>query len=300
MTRMKLVIKGLDSRDDAKLAVEHGADGIVVSNHGGRAAETLRPTIECLPEVVDAVGARIPVFVDGGFRRGTDVYKALALGARAVGLGRAYIYGLTAFGQPGVEQVLDLLRAELDRPVDNAARRLSPGSRVLLSLRRCEVKVGQTIGFRRLFRRACGPRNFMKNVGQVANLRPIVNRPRRILNELPDFSTLSPRPPKRRTRQTTKGDGLSHLAQTSVCARQAGIRAQGRYLPVPVRLTVCGLFAAVSVNVSVPVAVPVAVGENVTPTVQLAPAATLVPQVLLETAKPALAAMLEKLSETFS
>ncbi len=115
MTRMKLVIKGLDSRDDAKLAVEHGADGIVVSNHGGRAAETLRPTIECLPEVVDAVGARIPVFVDGGFRRGTDVYKALALGARAVGLGRAYIYGLTAFGQAGVEQVLDLLRAELDR-----------------------------------------------------------------------------------------------------------------------------------------------------------------------------------------
>jgi 4-hydroxymandelate oxidase len=112
---MKLVIKGLDSRDDAKLAVEHGADGIVVSNHGGRATETLRPSIECLPEVMDAVGARIPVFVDGGFRRGTDVYKALALGARAVGLGRAYIYGLTAFGQAGVEQVLDLLRAELDR-----------------------------------------------------------------------------------------------------------------------------------------------------------------------------------------
>jgi len=115
MTRMKLVIKGLDSREDAKRALDHGADGIVVSNHGGRSTETLRPTIECLPEVVDAVGARIPVFVDGGFRRGTDIYKALALGARAVGLGRAYIYGLTVFGQAGVEQVIDLMKGELDR-----------------------------------------------------------------------------------------------------------------------------------------------------------------------------------------
>lgn len=113
MTKMKLVLKGLDGREDAKLAVEHGVDGIVVSNHGGRATETLRPTIECLPEVLDAVGGRIPVFVDGGFRRGTDIYKALALGARAVGLGRAYIYGLTAFGQEGVERVLDILNAEL-------------------------------------------------------------------------------------------------------------------------------------------------------------------------------------------
>ena len=114
LTRMKLVLKGLDGRGDAKLALEHGVDGIVVSNHGGRASETLRPTIECLPEVVDAVGGRIPVFVDGGFRRGSDVFKALALGARAVGLGRAYIYGLTAFGQEGVERVLDILRAELE------------------------------------------------------------------------------------------------------------------------------------------------------------------------------------------
>ena len=67
---------------------EHGADGIIVSNHGGRSTETLRSTIECLPEVVDAAGGQIPVLVDGGFRRGTDVYKALALGARAVGIGR--------------------------------------------------------------------------------------------------------------------------------------------------------------------------------------------------------------------
>src|SRR5262249_10569482 len=113
MTKMKLLLKGLDTREDAKLAVEHGVDGIIVSNHGGRATETLRATIECLPEVVDAVAGRIPVLVDGGFRRGAGVVKALALGARAVGIGRPYIYGLTAFGQEGVEQVLDILRAEL-------------------------------------------------------------------------------------------------------------------------------------------------------------------------------------------
>lgn len=113
MTSMKVVIKGLDTREEARLAVEHGADGIVVSNHGGRATETVRPTIECLPEVVDAVGGRIPVFVDGGFRRGSDVFKALALGARGVGIGRPYVYGLTAFGQAGVERVLDILNTEL-------------------------------------------------------------------------------------------------------------------------------------------------------------------------------------------
>ena len=113
LTRMKLLIKGLDNGDDAKLAVEHGADGIVVSNHGGRAAETLRATIDCLPEVIDAVGGRVPVIVDGGFRRGSDIYKALASGASAVGIGRPYIWGLSAFGQEGAEKVLDILRAEL-------------------------------------------------------------------------------------------------------------------------------------------------------------------------------------------
>src|SRR6202000_1012917 len=94
-------------------AVEHGADGIVVSNHGGRSTETLRPTIECLPEVIDGTGRKIPVFVDGGFRRGSDVYKALALGAKAVGIGRPYIYGLSAFGQAGVERVLEIMNREL-------------------------------------------------------------------------------------------------------------------------------------------------------------------------------------------
>ncbi len=91
---------------------EHGVDGIIVSNHGGRAEESGRATIECLPEVVEAVRGRVPVLVDGGIRRGSDVFKALALGARAVGIGRPYLWGLAAFGQPGVERVLDLLRAE--------------------------------------------------------------------------------------------------------------------------------------------------------------------------------------------
>ncbi|MGO9255863.1 MAG: alpha-hydroxy acid oxidase [Bryobacteraceae bacterium] len=113
LTRMKLIIKGLETREDSELACQHGADGIVVSNHGGRAEETGRGTIECLPEVVAAVHGRIPVLVDGGFRRGTDVFKALALGARAVGIGRPYLWGLGAFGQPGVERVLDILNAEL-------------------------------------------------------------------------------------------------------------------------------------------------------------------------------------------
>jgi isopentenyl diphosphate isomerase/L-lactate dehydrogenase-like FMN-dependent dehydrogenase len=113
ITKMKILLKGLDNAEDAKLAVDNGADGIILSNHGGRAAETLRATIDCLPEVVEAVNGRIPVFVDGGFRRGTDVFKALAMGAKAVGIGRPYIWGLSAFGQDGVERVLDILRAEL-------------------------------------------------------------------------------------------------------------------------------------------------------------------------------------------
>ena len=113
LTKMKLVLKGIDTPEDAVLARDHGADGIVVSNHGGRSTETNRGTIDILPEVIDAVGRQFPVFVDGGFRRGTDVYKALAIGARAVGIGRPYIYGLSAFGQEGVERVLDIYRAEL-------------------------------------------------------------------------------------------------------------------------------------------------------------------------------------------
>lgn len=112
-TKLKLWIKGIETREDARLCVEHGIDGVMVSNHGGRSVETLRPTIEALPEVVDAVGGRIPVFVDGGVRRGTDVFKALALGAKAVGIGRPLLWGLGAFGQAGVERVLEILQGEL-------------------------------------------------------------------------------------------------------------------------------------------------------------------------------------------
>jgi isopentenyl diphosphate isomerase/L-lactate dehydrogenase-like FMN-dependent dehydrogenase len=113
VTKMKVVIKGLETGEDAALAVTSGADGIIISNHGGRATETGRGTIECVAEVAQSVRGRIPILVDGGFRRGTDVFKALALGANAVGIGRPYIWGLSAFGQQGVERVLDILNNEL-------------------------------------------------------------------------------------------------------------------------------------------------------------------------------------------
>ncbi len=109
----KLIVKGIVTGEDAALAVEHGADGVVVSNHGGRNEETLRAPIDCLAEVVAAVQGRVPVFVDGGIRRGTDVFKALALGATAVGIGRPQVWGLAAFGQPGVEAVIDIYTREL-------------------------------------------------------------------------------------------------------------------------------------------------------------------------------------------
>ena len=115
----KFIIKGLDTREDAKLCLEHGIDGILVSNHGGRATETLRATLEALPEVVAEVGNRIPVFVDGGFRRGTDVFKALALGAKAVGVGRPFLWGLGAFGQAGVDRVIEILQGELRLAMGN-------------------------------------------------------------------------------------------------------------------------------------------------------------------------------------
>jgi 4-hydroxymandelate oxidase len=113
LSGMKLVLKGIDTAEDAVLACERGVDALVVSNHGGRNTDTGRGTMDILPEVLDAVKGQIPIFVDGGFRRGTDVFKALAMGARAVGIGRPYIWGLAAFGQEGVERVLQMLRAEL-------------------------------------------------------------------------------------------------------------------------------------------------------------------------------------------
>jgi isopentenyl diphosphate isomerase/L-lactate dehydrogenase-like FMN-dependent dehydrogenase len=111
---MKLLVKGIETAEDTKLCMQHGIDGVVVSNHGGRAEESGRGTIDCLPEVVEAAAGRIPVLIDGGFRRGTDIFKALAIGATAVCVGRPYIWGLTAFGQQGVEKVLEILRTELD------------------------------------------------------------------------------------------------------------------------------------------------------------------------------------------
>jgi isopentenyl diphosphate isomerase/L-lactate dehydrogenase-like FMN-dependent dehydrogenase len=113
MTTTKLIVKGIVTKEDAALAAEHGIDGIIVSNHGGRAEESGRGTIESLPEVIEGVAGRIPVLIDGGFRRGTDIFKALALGATAVCIGRPYVWGLGAFGQPGVEAVLAILRREL-------------------------------------------------------------------------------------------------------------------------------------------------------------------------------------------
>jgi 4-hydroxymandelate oxidase len=111
-TRMKVLLKGILAYEDAALAVDNGLDGIIVSNHGGRGEDSGRATIDALPEIVDAVKGRIPVLVDSGFRRGTDVVKALAIGAQAVCIGRPYLWGLGAFGQPGVERVLELMRIE--------------------------------------------------------------------------------------------------------------------------------------------------------------------------------------------
>jgi isopentenyl diphosphate isomerase/L-lactate dehydrogenase-like FMN-dependent dehydrogenase len=113
VTDMKIVIKGIVTAEDAASAVEHGVDAVIVSNHGGRAEASGWAALDSLPEVVGAVDGAVPVMIDSGFRRGTDIYKALALGATAVCIGRAYLWGLAAFGQPGVEKVLDLLRAEL-------------------------------------------------------------------------------------------------------------------------------------------------------------------------------------------
>jgi (S)-2-hydroxy-acid oxidase len=113
VTKKKLLIKGIMTAEDAEIAVKRGVDGIVVSNHGGRAEESLVGTLDVLPEVVAAVKKRIPVLIDGGFRRGTDVFKALALGASAVCIGRPYVWGLGAFGEDGVATALRLIDEEL-------------------------------------------------------------------------------------------------------------------------------------------------------------------------------------------
>jgi isopentenyl diphosphate isomerase/L-lactate dehydrogenase-like FMN-dependent dehydrogenase len=111
----KLMVKGILHPDDAKLAAECGADGVIVSNHGGRNLDSSMAPIEVLPEVMDAVGKRLTVIVDSGFRRGSDVVKALCLGAHAVFIGRATLYGVAAHGEAGARRAISILREEIDR-----------------------------------------------------------------------------------------------------------------------------------------------------------------------------------------
>jgi 4-hydroxymandelate oxidase len=118
-----VLLKGVLSAEDARLAVSCGADGVIVSNHGGRNLDTVPATIDALPRVVEAVAGRIPVMLDSGIRRGTDVLMALALGAKAVFIGRPYIYGLTLGGAKGVERVISILRDELERAMALTGRR---------------------------------------------------------------------------------------------------------------------------------------------------------------------------------
>lgn len=115
VTKMKIILKGIMTGEDAALAVHHGADGIIVSNHGGRQLNATCATIEALPEIVAAVDGRLPVVFDGGVRTGTDVFKALALGADFVLIGRPALWGLAYNGQQGVETVMNILERELSR-----------------------------------------------------------------------------------------------------------------------------------------------------------------------------------------
>lgn len=131
ITRMKIVLKGIITAEDAELAVRNGIDGILVSNHGGRGEDNGRSTIDALPEIIAAVKGQIPVIVDSGFRRGTDAVKALAMGAQAVGIGRPYLWGLGAFGQEGVERVLEIVRTETRAAMQQcgvrSVKELNPG-----------------------------------------------------------------------------------------------------------------------------------------------------------------------------
>ncbi len=111
--KVPLLAKGILTGEDAKMCIEHGLQGVLVSNHGGRSMDYGPSTLEVLPEIVDAVQGRIPVLVDGGFRRGTDVLKALALGAKAVGLGRVPRWGVAAYGAAGMQRILEIVQAEL-------------------------------------------------------------------------------------------------------------------------------------------------------------------------------------------
>lgn len=139
LTSLPIILKGILTAEDAALAVHYGVDGIIVSNHGGRQLDGVSPSIEALPEVAEAVRGRCEVYLDGGIRRGTDVLKALALGARAVLVGRPILWGLAVNGPDGVFHVLELLRAELEHAMVLA------GHSTLHSIDRSLVKV--RVGF---------------------------------------------------------------------------------------------------------------------------------------------------------
>lgn len=113
LVKVPLIAKGIVTAEDARLCLEHGIDAIYVSNHGGRSLDYVPSTLEILPEIVDAIHGRVPILFDGGIRRGSDILKALALGASAVGLGRVPLWGLAAYGPPGVQKVIEILQAEL-------------------------------------------------------------------------------------------------------------------------------------------------------------------------------------------
>jgi isopentenyl diphosphate isomerase/L-lactate dehydrogenase-like FMN-dependent dehydrogenase len=114
LTEMRVVVKGIVTEEDARIALQYGIDAVWVSNHGGRAEGSGRAAIDSLPEVANVVAGRVPVIFDSGIRRGTDVFKAIARGADAVAIGRPYLWGLGAFGQAGVERALEILTGELD------------------------------------------------------------------------------------------------------------------------------------------------------------------------------------------
>ncbi|OTF75881.1 hypothetical protein BLA29_004702, partial [Euroglyphus maynei] len=115
ITRLPIITKGIMTPEDALLALEHGVDAILVSNHGGRQLDTVPATIDVLPEIINVVRGRCEVYIDGGIRRGTDIFKALALGARAVFIGRPMVYGLAFNGVDGARKVLQILRNEFDK-----------------------------------------------------------------------------------------------------------------------------------------------------------------------------------------
>ena len=157
-----MLVKGILTAEDALLCLEHGAQGIIVSNHGGRSLDYGPSTLEVLPEIVDAVRGRVPVLVDSGFRRGADVMKALALGANAVCLGRATRWGLGAFGIPGAQRVIEMVQAEL------VAAMAAAGRRSLADLDRTALRVRFTWSWRCQTRRELltrvAPRDELVNV----------------------------------------------------------------------------------------------------------------------------------------